>query len=183
VQPAFGRREIWISLRTTRRCEAEARSHAAIAKITDQIEAKRRERRAAAEEGAFLGSGRFDAALAAHVAASRTLDGGGQPFAWRAETAEAMAAAALGVLLGQTRPRPASRAEAAAIIEHDLAELEAVRRHPASVSRSGASASRSPDVSTPSAAASPPLTMASCASMVRLSASSSSSKRAISAGT
>ena len=103
------------------------RSHAAIAKITDQIEAKRRERRAAEEEQAFLASDRFGAALAAHVGATRTLEGGGPPFARHADDADGMAAAAEAVRLGQVRPRPASRAEAAELIEDDLAELEAGR--------------------------------------------------------
>ena len=85
VQAAFGRKEVWVSLRTASRREAEARSHAAIARITDEIEAKRRERRAASEERAFLASDRFGAALAAHAGAAQSLEGGGQPFVWHPE--------------------------------------------------------------------------------------------------
>ena len=61
VQPAFGgRREIWRSLRTTVRREAEARSHGVLADIEREIAAKRRELGAADEEQAFLASDPFD---------------------------------------------------------------------------------------------------------------------------
>src|SRR5688572_23931443 len=69
VQPAYGgRREIWRSLRTTVRREAEARSHGVLALIQREIAAKRRELRASDEERAFLGSDRFDSALRANAA-------------------------------------------------------------------------------------------------------------------
>ena len=69
-QAAFGRKEVWKTLGTTSRREAEAKSHAAIAGIKDQIEAKRREvASGVAGRERFLASDRFDDALARHVAA------------------------------------------------------------------------------------------------------------------
>ena len=126
-QAAFGRKEVWKTLGTTSRREAEVKSHAVIASIKDQIEAKRRKARAASQEEGFLASGQFDDALARHVAAARALESGAPPFAKHAGYVEGVVNAALHVRLGFLSSRPASRAEAAEVIENDLAELEGLQ--------------------------------------------------------
>ena len=137
VQPAFGgRREIWRSLRTTVRREAEARSHGVLADIEREIAAKRRELRAADEERAFLASDRFDSALRAHAALANAMMTGGTHYAPRPGMVDD-AVIAQQIAWGNWQPRPASRGDALEAIDHDLAELEAERETAGLVSSIG----------------------------------------------
>ena len=126
VQAAFGRKEIWVSLRTTSRREAEVRSHAAIAKITGEIEAKRREMRAAEQEREFVGSERFTAALRP-IRGDASLEGGGQGYARRARTAEEQASVSMRPQTRPYAPAPEVQSGGGGADRGDLAELEAVR--------------------------------------------------------
>ena len=128
LQPAYGgRREVWRSLRTTRLAEAKAKSHAVLAGLEAEFEAKRREMRGADEERAFLASGRASHALAEHDRIATRMEFGGPRTAWHPETPEDAERIALGIRTGFLQPRPASRAEAVGHVDDALGELEAER--------------------------------------------------------
>jgi len=125
VQTAYptSKKQIWKSLGTTVRREAEARSHAALAAIEQGFDAKRRLLRADSDERAFLASEAFDSALRDHAALAGKMMTG-QAYAPRA-TPDDRGFAEWLLKSGQAQRRPATRAEALAGIDADLAELNA----------------------------------------------------------
>jgi hypothetical protein len=127
VQAAVGgRREIWRSLRTTLRKEAEARSHGVLGGIEREIAAKRRELRAADEERAFPGFDRFDSALSARTALANAMMTGAAPHA-PCHSMVDEAVTAQQIARSKWEPCPASRADALDAADRDLAELKAER--------------------------------------------------------
>ena len=95
-----------------------------LADIEREIEAKRRELRAADEERAFVASDQFDLALRAHAALANAMMTGGTHYAPRPGVVDD-AAIAQQIAWGNRQPRPSLRADALEAIDHNLAELDA----------------------------------------------------------
>ena len=125
VQTAFGgRKQVWRTLGTTSRKEAEAKAHAVLATIEAEIEAKRATLRAADEERAFLISEATNAALAAYGSAASGRVLSGLPFADLPNDASDEVRVAWQIRSGQAQARPSSRAEAVAHMDRAIADLE-----------------------------------------------------------
>nr|WP_157033529.1 site-specific integrase [Belnapia moabensis] len=125
MQSAFeGRKEIWISLKTGLKREAEAASHAVLADLEQQFSAARQARDTVKREEAFLASEDFDAALRAQATVTMGMETGGLPFAPTWATPAEAEAVARNIATGFARPRPATRTEAIRHIDHDLSALE-----------------------------------------------------------
>jgi integrase len=119
-----GKKEVWISLKTTQRKEAEAASHAVLAGLESRFAEARRLQDTRKNEEAFLASEAFDAALRAHGAVTIGMETGGLPFAPAWATPAEAEVVARNLAAGFARPRPANRAEAIRHIDHDLSALE-----------------------------------------------------------
>jgi integrase len=123
LRPMFGgQREVWETLDTRDKREAERRFHPAMARVNARIEAARRALHGAEREAAFIGS---PAAWKALDALSDHSNGLEVPrrFAPIPSTPEEVDVVAQALALGNVEARPRSRAEAAAIIRQALDQL------------------------------------------------------------
>jgi integrase len=123
VRLAFGgKREVWESLGTRDRREAERRFHPAMAKLDARIEAARRALHSTEREAAFMTSPAAWKALDAFSDHSNGLE---MPrrFAAIPSTPEEVDVVAQALALGNAEARPQSRAEAASMIRQALDQL------------------------------------------------------------
>jgi len=130
LQSTFGgKKDIWRSLGTKDRKEAERRFHSAMAKLNAEFEAAERQLHAAEEEAAHLASKRMNEALERFGKLAHRMELPFGSFAPAASSPEDKAAIEMALMLGQAQPRPASRAQAVQMIDKALAQLEWEREH------------------------------------------------------
>lgn len=125
LRPAFnGQREVWRSLGTTDRREAERRFHPAMAQFNKELEAARRRLRAGADKAERMASPKAEAALHRFSDVARRMHFPLQSFAPPIDSAEASDFVKVALELGQVQERPRSRAAAVEMVDRALAELE-----------------------------------------------------------
>lgn len=125
LRPAFnGQREVWRSLGTTDRREAERRFHPAMTRFNKELEEARHRLQAGAEEAERMASPQADAALRRFSDVARRMHLPSPPFAPPIDSAEAADFVKRALQLGQVQERPQSRAEAVEMVDRALAQLD-----------------------------------------------------------
>jgi integrase len=123
LRPFFdGKREVWRSLATKDKREADRRFHAAMAKLDVEFEAAERKLHAAEEEAAEMASNRADAALDRFAKLAGPMGLPSSAFAPACSGDAKLIEEAL--RYGQLQTRPKSRAEMAKMIDKALAQLD-----------------------------------------------------------
>ncbi len=130
LRPAFnGQREVWRSLGTTDRREAERRFHAAMAQFNKELEDARGRLQAGAEEAERMASPQADATLQRLSDVAGRMHLPSPPFAPPIDSAEAGDFVKVALELGQVQERPRSRAEAVEMVDRALAQLDREREN------------------------------------------------------
>jgi len=130
LRPLFGdKKDLWKSLGTKDRKEAERRFHDAMTKLNAEFQAAERAVNAEAEEAAQMASARADAALSKFTRLAGQLGLPNPTFAPADPSPEDRSFIDKALELGQLQSRPKSRSEAMAMIDQALEALAWEREH------------------------------------------------------